>query len=135
MAGPEHDSTSDQLGGEGSAQDLAGTGRLLEAGRDVHGVTDHGAVAGPPDRGGHDLAGVDPDREHQIATELPHGQAGGDRSLGVVVVGDRNPEDRHQAVAHVLVDRAAMIDDDGPELAKGGIDHPGHDLRVGALRQ
>ena len=135
LAGPEHRPGPDQLGGERPAEDLARAGRLLQPGGHIHGVADHGAVAGSPDGGGHHLPRVDADREDQIAAELPHGQGGGHRSLGVVVMGDGDPEDGHQAVTHVLVDGAAVIDHDRAELAEGGIDHPGHDLGVGPLGQ
>jgi hypothetical protein len=114
LAGPEHRAPAHQFRREGPAEDLAGTGRLLEPGGHVDGVPDHRAVARPAHGGRHHLAGVDADREDQVPTELAHGQTGGDRSLGVVVVSDRNPEDGHQAVAHVFVDGAPVIGHDRP---------------------
>ncbi len=55
LAGTEHCSRPNQLGGEGSAENLPRTGRFLEPGGHVHRVADHGAVASPADGGGHDL--------------------------------------------------------------------------------
>ena len=41
-------------------------------------------------------------------------EAGADRSLGVVLLRDRCPPDRHDGVADELLDDAAVAGDDGP---------------------
>ena len=46
---------------------------------------------------------------------------------------DRNPEHRHDRVAHVLVDRAAVLGDDFTQPSERSVDHPGHDLVVGSV--
>ena len=68
----------------------------------------------------HDLAGVDADAQlHlravaalQVVVELRdgrlHGEGRADGALGIVLVRDRRPEDRHDGVADVLVDRPAI---------------------------
>ena len=61
---------SGELGGEPSAQHLAGAGRLLQAGRHVDGVADDGHDPAGPDRLRHHLARVDADREHEVAAQL-----------------------------------------------------------------
>ena len=60
---------------------------------------------------------------------------GGKGALGIVVVRQGDAEDGHDRVAHVLVDRAAMVGDDLTQLAKRRVDEPGHDFGIGALRQ
>ncbi len=94
--------------------DRSGLGRGLKAGRDVHGVADHGVAVAH--LAGEHLARVDADPEGEIdAGDLLvdlvhgalHGKAGADGALGVVLVGDRRAEDRHDVVADELVDGPA----------------------------
>jgi hypothetical protein len=130
----EQHPASGQSGGQLAHQHLAGGGRLLEAGGHVHGVADHRGL--PVDqRRDHDLAGVDADGEGEVAAHLPHGQARGHRPLGVVVVGGGDPEHGEQRVAHVLVDRPAVVGHDLTEAPEGGVHRAGHGLGVGALGQ
>jgi hypothetical protein len=138
----EHDglalAVADTVGGELSReradQHFAGTRRLLEAGGDVDGVADDRQLAAG-ERGDHDLAGVDADREGQVAPDLPHGQPRRHRPLGVVVVGGGHAEHGQQRVAHVLVDGAAVVGDHRGQAPEGGVDRPGDGLGVGPLGQ
>ena len=122
-----------QLGREGADEDLATAGRLLQAGGHVHGVPDHGDVAVATDGRGHHLTGVDADREGQIAAELAHGEGGSHGPLGVVVVGLRHAEHRHERVADVLVDRPAVRLDHLGHTPEGGVDSAGDGFGIGAL--
>ena len=45
----------------------------------------------------------------QRADPVPQGERRGDRAVGVVAVGARNSEHRHDGVADVLLDRSAML--------------------------
>ncbi len=118
---------------------------LLEARRGVHHVAgDHPLTLFGAGAEGHDrLAGVhrDADREVgvgaglvQLVEGLDDPQAGADRPLGIVLVGDRRPEDGHDRVTDELLDRAAVAFDLGPQQgvvrAQGGQ----HLLRIGAVR-
>jgi hypothetical protein len=62
-------------------------------------------------------------------------ERGAHRPLGVVLVGDRCPEHRHERVAYDLVHGAAEPVDDLAHLAHAPIDHRADLLRVRALRQ
>ena len=135
LAGAEHGPGADQLRGQGPAQHLARSGGLLEAGRHVDGVADDRAVPALPHGGGHHLPRVDADREDQITTEPSHRQTGRHGALGVVVVGDGDPEHGHEGVAHVLVDGAAVLEHHRPQFPERRVDHAGDDLGVGALRE
>ena len=98
LAGAERDSAPRQLGRQAAAEHLSGPGRLLEAGGHVDGVADDGACPRPPPTA---VAITSPElmpiEKTRSPAEVPHGQAGGDRSLGVVVMGDRDAEHRHHA--------------------------------------
>ena len=103
----------------GADDDAAGRRRRLEAGGGVDGVTGDEPMAGCPVGTGH-LAGVDADPELEadtevvleLAVQLGHGVAHLDRrahrAKRVVLVQDGDAEDRHDRVADVLLDRAAV---------------------------
>ncbi len=131
--GSEHDPPSGQLGRETAAQHLSGARRLLQTCCHVDGVADDGDGTAGSHRLCHHLAGVHTDREDQVPPEVAHGHGGGDGSLGVVVVGQRDTEHRQDRVPHVLVDRAPVVGDDVAQLAKGRVDQPGHHFGIGAL--
>jgi hypothetical protein len=135
LALTEPDATACQFRGQPAAEHLSGGGHLLEAGSHVDRVTDHGDVAGGADGSGHHLAGVDADREGQVAPERLDGQAGGDRSLGVVSVGQGHTEDGHHRVAHVLVHRASMLGHDLGQASERRIHDASHNLGIGPLGQ
>ena len=101
--------------GASADEDLPRLGDLLEPSGDVHGVAGHDEVGARLVAARHDLAGVDPDPDRQPLAErrvLAHGvpqlQRGVDRPPRVVVVGDRQPEDRHRGVADELLERAGV---------------------------
>ena len=60
---------------------------------------------------------------------------GGDGPLGVVLVGLRHAEDRHERVAHVLVDDAAVLGHLLGHAPEGGVDRARDRLGVAALGQ
>ena len=57
-------------------------------------------------------AGPGLDARAQAADRVDQVEAGPDRPLGVVLVGDRRAPDRHDRVADELLDRAAVAADD-----------------------
>ena len=87
-----------------------GCGRLLEARRDVDGVTGRQPLLGSRD----DLAGVDADPavDAELRERLPHLDRRPARSQRVVLVRRRHAEHRHHRVADELLDRAAVPLDD-----------------------
>ena len=100
-------------------QNLARARRLFEPGCDVERVAGrHRSVAARRTRG--DLAGVDADVDHESPAEarlelvpdgvqaLLHLDGGADGAQGVVLVGDRHPEERDHGIADELLDRAAV---------------------------
>ena len=106
---------------------LAGRCRLLEPLRRVYRVTGHEGLAG----GGiarYDLARVDSDPhleddavltlelEFSSREPVPHLVRGPDGAQGVVLVDDRHAEDGHHRIADELLDRAAVVLEDGPHL-------------------
>ncbi len=109
------------VGGLGD-DDAAAIGELLQPGRGVGRIADsrvvHAEVAA--DRAHDDQTGVEPLADLKsrgtralkfplVAIEGPADAEGGvDRALGVVLVGDRGTEERHDAVAQELVDRALV---------------------------
>ena len=62
-----------------------------------------------------------------------HLQPGAHRPLGVVLVGDRGAEQRHDRVAEHLVDAPAEALDVGDQAFERGVDEPLHLLRVAEL--
>ena len=83
--------------GHAADEDLAGRGRLLEPGRDIHGVAADGVVALlRAGRAADDLAGVHPDadleRAVQLAQRLPDLQGAAKRALRVVVMSRGAPK-------------------------------------------
>src|ERR1043165_1422033 len=96
---------------------LAGPRVLLQARGEVDGVAD-GRVLGAALRadvadGRHARVQADADGELVDVFDLAlHVHGGGDGVAGVVGRGGRRAEQRHQAVADVLVERAAVSEDD-----------------------
>ena len=100
--------------------DAARLGQRLHALRQRHGVTLRGVVHAQvvADLADHDLARVQPDPHAEVEPALdaqlvrvvphfvpqPEGRVA--RPLGMVLVGDRRTEERHDPIARVLVDRA-----------------------------
>jgi hypothetical protein len=111
-------------------QYLTGSRGLLEPGRDVDGVA-CGERAGPA---GDDLAGVDADPNvdlHPVA-QLERRPNGTQR---IVLVNDRDAEDRHHRVADELLDRAAVPLDRGAcDVEVAAHDRP-QCLRIDALAE
>ena len=66
---------------------------------------------------------------------LVHSQRGPHRALGVVLVRDRRPEERHDLVADDLVEVAAEVDDVGDQRLETGVDQAFHLLGIAAGRQ
>ena len=103
-------------------QDLAGGGQVGEPRRQVHRIACDGIGALPPaSLPGHDVADGDAAMHPEIATDirgdLRHGREGPERGASrpahVVAARNRRAEQRHDAVADMLVDRAAVALDDG----------------------
>ena len=135
-------------------QYLAGLRRLLQARSDIDRVTGGKPLLGA----GQHLAGVDSDPalDAELRQRFPHLDRGAAGAEGVVLVGDRHPEDRHHRVSDELLHRAAVrLDDSAHPLEVGrqqrlqrlGIDRlsergraddvaeqHGHDLAVRAAR-
>ena len=113
-------------------QDLARGRRALQARGGVDGVAGHrvGGVGGRADSARHHRAGVDPDVEcerpphpplpagiehtHSVAHQDSRAQA----ALGIVLVRARGAEDRHDRVAHELLDEALVAFDRRGHLAE-----------------
>ena len=124
----------DQPVGRVPEQDLAGAGRLLEAGRDVDGVARREPLARAR-VARHHLAGVDAGAHRDLDAPLGHqvdvqtgervahldGRAHGPQR--VVLVHHRDAEDGHDGVTDELLDRAAVPLDDGAHL----VEVAGHD--------
>ena len=110
-------------------QDLARRRSALQARGGVDGVAGHrvGGVGGRADPACHDRAGVDPDvqrerpphpplpAEIERAHPLAHHEGGAQTALGIVLVRAWGAEDRHDRVAHELLDEALVA-----------LDRPGH---------
>ncbi len=106
-------------------QDLAGGGGLLEPRRHVGGVAHRRVVHAQvvADRADHDEAGVESHAHLElgaaadagvgaaVAQRTPDGDRRGHRPPRVVLVGQRRAEQRHEAVAEELVDRALVAVD------------------------
>jgi hypothetical protein len=116
--------------------DAAGRGHLFHAGGEVRGLADrrviHVQVAadGPHD----DLAGVEADANlHLDAVRAPgllgvplHRFLHAERRIAgphrVILVGERSAEERHDAVAHHLVDRALVAVDGLHHVLDDGVE-------------
>ncbi len=99
-------------------------GDRLETGGGVHEVAGDHALVGGPDRH-RGLAGQDPgsglDRRAEGPDRVDEVEGGPDRSLGVVLPGDRGAPDGHHRVADELLDRPAVAADDlGREVEVAG---------------
>jgi hypothetical protein len=122
-------------------QDVAGTGVLLEPGRDVDRVPGHQPLVGQRLTGDH-LAGVDPDpvrdRDTPAGTELlvqaaqrvAHLVCRTDRPERVVLVQPRYPEHRHHRVADELLHGAVVPFDHPAHLVEVQRHHAAYRLRV-----
>jgi hypothetical protein len=100
-------------------QDLAGSCRLLESGRDVHSIPGHRAC-GTGARGDDDLASVDADAHRHADAKLglqaavqrsqgiAHLERGPDRPKGIVLVDKRHAKDGKDSIANDLLDGPAM---------------------------
>src|SRR6476659_9648592 len=105
-------------------QDLTGGRRLFQPGGNVDGVAGHEPLAGG-DVARDDLAGIDPGAvlqtdavvllepfvDHLEGFAHLHGRP--NRAQGVVLMQPWQPEDGHDRVADVLLDRPAVSDEDG----------------------
>src|SRR5207244_889018 len=117
---------------------------LLHPGREMRGLTDRGvvhvqiAVYGADD----DLARVEPDADLHIdalapaqlvgipADRLLHAQRRVARAHRVILVGDRRAEERHDPVAHDLVDRALVAVDRLHHPLEDGVEDPARLFRI-----
>ena len=125
------------MGGLGD-EHAAGSRRRLHAGGQVRGVA-HGGVVHPqvvPDAADDDEAGVEPDSHlhgHaalglELLAVIAHGPLDPERCVRgparAVLVGDRRAEERHDAVARVLVDGAFEAMDLGRDQLEAAVDDP-----------
>ena len=125
-------------------QDLAGRGGLLQPGGDVGRVADGGVVHAQvvADGADHDEARVESHAHGQLGARPEAGvraailqrtadlEGGHGRAAGVVLVGQRRAEQRHEAVAEELVDGALVAMDLGQRQLEESIEQIVH--RVGA---
>ena len=123
-------------------EDAADRRRVLEPARHVHGVADRGELTGRADGADERRAGVDADahreavvgRRAELGQRLLQAERGADGALGVVLAGDVGAPDGHQRVADVLVDAAAVLDDDRVEPRPQRVHEVHHELGVAGLR-
>ena len=121
--------------------DLPGLRARLQTARDVHDVAHRGVVAARPQRADEHLAGVHADPQLngdavlvlQVAERLLHLDRRPHGALGVVLVGDRRPEQRHQRVADDLVDLAAERLHVGRDRGEATVDEVLDALGIGGL--
>ena len=120
--GVDLDQALHQPQGGGGQQNAAGCGELLHARRQDRGQADGGVVHVQVVANGphHDLSGVEPDAHlHRqavgaahlfgiAAQGVLHGQRGITGACGVVFVGQRRPEQRHDAITEHLVHRTLI---------------------------
>ena len=127
-------------------EDLAGRGLRFKPGGEIDGATDRGEVAADGrEFADLDLAGVnadaDTERIHRIIQTSRHGgercltallyvEGGQYRRLRVALDLDRKVEDRHQTVAHLLVDDAVVRPDALGTLILEGADDVAQLYRV-----
>ena len=133
----------DGASGRPGDQRLAGLRQLAKPGRQVHGRPGHrvAAMQAAPARAGHHRSGGDPDMElGQSATRLGRGKAktvqgvsAQSGALGIVVMGDRRAENRHEPVADMLVYAAAEADDLGVGAFEEAVQPGLHRLRIEAV--
>ena len=123
---------------------MPGVGHLLHAGGEVRGLADRGVVHAQvaADRAHHDLAGVEADADldrdalgaaHLLGVapdRLLHAERGVAGAHGVILVGERRAEERHDAVAHDLVDRALVAVDRLHHVLEDGVEELARLLRI-----
>jgi hypothetical protein len=113
------DEVAHQPPGRFAQQDRAGCAGLLETRGEVGGVADGGVVHSQvvADRADDHVARVEPHTKTQRALapadRAPDGGRREDRALGMVLVGNRRAEERHEAIAKELIDRALVAVDFG----------------------
>ena len=137
-----HRAARRRVGGR-TDDDLAGLGRGLEPARGVDDVAHHGRVAAGAHRADEHLTGVDADAQghlrrlvgRELLERFLHLQRGAHAAFGVVLVRDRDAEDRDDRVADDLVELAAERAHVGDEALEGAIDEVLHVLGVGRLRE
>jgi hypothetical protein len=136
----------DRRGGPGGQVRGAGLGQRLHAlsqpDRVAHGGVLHLALVA--DRPDDDLAGVDPDADgevdalgahlgRQLGDTVDHRQRGAAGALGVILACDGRAEQRHDAVAGELVDRAVGVVDGVGEHLEEAVHQLAPGLRVELL--
>ena len=129
--------------------DLSRPGLADQAGSKIHRVAQHRVVPphGPADLTRHDLAQGNADmaeqrrrrRPAEIGRQHRHGALDGFRrrygAQRIVFVGHGRAEHGHGGVADVLVDRAAVLDDQFVGAGKEAVDDAAHFLRPERARQ
>ena len=129
--------------------DLARLRLADDAGRQVHGLAQHGVVAPhtAADLTSHDLAQRDADmaeqrrrgRAAEIGRKRRHRPldriGGGDGAQGVVLVRQRRAEHGHGGIADVLVDRSAVLDDQLVGAGQEVVDDAAHLLSAERARK
>ena len=112
-----------EANGIGGRENRAWLGDLLHPRGDVHGDADRGVahVQAMLAHAQYHLAGIEPDADldrHAMGTldfvavmahQILHGERGARGAHGVILRGDRRAEERHDAVAHHLAHRAAIL--------------------------
>jgi hypothetical protein len=128
----------------GGEQDAAGLRELLHAGGEMRALA-HGGVVHVQivaDRADDDLPRVEPDPDTRLASATPrhlagvasdgllHAERGIARAPRVVLVGEGRAEERHDAVAHHLVDGALVVMDGFHHPLQHGVEHRARVLGV-----
>ncbi len=115
-------------------QRLSRRSRLLEARSDVDGVARDERLALAADD---DLAGVDADPrlEPVLGDRGAHLRGSTDRAQGIVLMRDRDPEDRHDRVADELLHRSAVALDDRAQILEVAAHASAQRLGIGRLPQ
>jgi hypothetical protein len=115
---------------------------VLEPAGQVDGVAHRRQLEGCADGTDERRAGVDPDPHGDVDLRVGHErrerrlerQSRSHGPLGVVLPGRVAAPHRHDAIAHVLVDPPAVLDDDDVEPRPDVVHDIGHELRVHSFR-
>src|SRR5258705_7638324 len=138
-----------ELPGRRGEQDRAGSRELLHAGGEVGRLPDRGVVHPEivADRADHHVAGVEPDADLDLdplasleilpvaVDRILHPERGVAGAQRMILVGQRRAEERHDAVAHHLVDGPLVVMDGLHHALQDGIQELARLLRIPVRQQ